>query len=52
MCMGVGTANSILVVSFSEGQLETGETAAESRALDAGFTRFRPCRCGSGWIFQ
>jgi multidrug efflux pump subunit AcrB len=41
MCMGVGTANSILVVSFSRGQLEAGKTAAEA-ALDAGFTRFRP----------
>jgi multidrug efflux pump subunit AcrB len=41
MCMGVGTANSILVVSFSKEQLEAGKTAAEA-ALDAGFTRFRP----------
>jgi multidrug efflux pump subunit AcrB len=41
MCMGVGTANSILVVSFSKGRLEAGKTAAEA-ALDAGFTRFRP----------
>jgi CzcA family heavy metal efflux pump len=41
MCMGVGTANSILVVSFSKEQLEAGKTPAEA-ALQAGFTRFRP----------
>jgi len=41
MCMGVATANSILVVSFSKEQLEEGKTATES-ALAAGFTRFRP----------
>jgi CzcA family heavy metal efflux pump len=41
MCMGVATANSILVVSFSKEQLEAGKTAAEA-ALGAGFTRFRP----------
>jgi multidrug efflux pump subunit AcrB len=41
MCMGVATANSILVVSFSKEQLQAGRTAAEA-ALDAGFTRFRP----------
>ena len=41
MCMGVATANSILVVSFSKEKLEEGKTATES-ALEAGFTRFRP----------
>jgi CzcA family heavy metal efflux pump len=41
MCMGVATANSILVVSFSKERLEAGKTPAES-ALEAGFTRFRP----------
>jgi len=41
MCMGVGTANSILVVSFSRERLSAGKTAAEA-ALEAGFTRFRP----------
>jgi multidrug efflux pump subunit AcrB len=41
MCMGVATANSILVVSFSKEQLQAGRTAAEA-ALEAGFTRFRP----------
>jgi CzcA family heavy metal efflux pump len=41
MCMGVATANSILVVSFSKEKLEEGRTANEA-ALEAGFTRFRP----------
>ena len=41
MCMGVATANSILVVSFSKEKLEAGKTASEA-ALEAGFTRFRP----------
>jgi multidrug efflux pump subunit AcrB len=41
MCMGVATANSILVVSFSKEKLEEGKTATEA-ALEAGFTRFRP----------
>jgi multidrug efflux pump subunit AcrB len=41
MCMGVATANSILVVSFCREQLEITGDAAEA-ALKAGFTRFRP----------
>ena len=41
MCMGVATANSILVVSFAKEQMEEGRSAAEA-ALAAGFTRFRP----------
>ena len=41
MCMGVATANSILVVSFAKEQLPDFDTAAEA-ALLAGFTRFRP----------
>jgi CzcA family heavy metal efflux pump len=41
MCMGVATANSILVISFSKEKLGAGKTPAEA-ALDAGFTRFRP----------
>ena len=41
MCMGVATANSILVVSFARERLEvTGD--ALTAALEAGFTRFRP----------
>ncbi len=41
MCMGVATANSILVVSFAKEQMEEGMSATEA-ALNAGFTRFRP----------
>ncbi|HUB89708.1 MAG TPA: efflux RND transporter permease subunit [Dyella sp.] len=41
MCMGVATANSILVVSFCRERLaEQGD--ATLAALEAGFTRFRP----------
>jgi CzcA family heavy metal efflux pump len=41
MCMGVATANSILVVSFAKQRLEeTGD--ALSSAIEAGATRFRP----------
>ena len=41
MCMGVATANSILVVSFSKERLQAGKTPSEA-ALEAGYTRFRP----------
>ena len=41
MCMGVATANSILVVSFAREQLTEGKDAL-SAALAAGATRFRP----------
>jgi multidrug efflux pump subunit AcrB len=41
MCMGVATANSILVVSFATEQMAAGKDAI-SAALEAGFTRFRP----------
>jgi multidrug efflux pump subunit AcrB len=41
MCMGVATANSILVVSFARERLDaTGDAVVA--ALEAGFTRFRP----------
>ena len=41
MCMGVATANSILVVSFARERLAaTGDAALA--AVEAGFTRFRP----------
>jgi multidrug efflux pump subunit AcrB len=41
MCVGVATANSILVVNFAKGVLaEEGD--AKKAALDAGFARFRP----------
>jgi CzcA family heavy metal efflux pump len=41
MCMGVATANSILVVSFAREQL-AGQMTAREAAISAGFTRFRP----------
>jgi len=41
MCIGIATANSILVVSFARTELqEHGDAVAA--ALEAGFTRFRP----------
>jgi multidrug efflux pump subunit AcrB len=41
MCMGIATANSVLLVSFAREGMENGldSTAA---ALESGFTRFRP----------
>jgi multidrug efflux pump subunit AcrB len=42
MCMGVATANSILVVSFAKEKLEENGGDAFTAALEAGFTRFRP----------
>ena len=41
MCMGVATANSVLVVSFARDRMSKGERALEA-AWAAGFTRFRP----------
>jgi multidrug efflux pump subunit AcrB len=41
MCMGVATANSVLVISFARERLEQSGSALQS-ALDAGFVRFRP----------
>jgi multidrug efflux pump subunit AcrB len=41
MCMGVATANSILVVSFAKEELASG-LDARAAALSSGFTRFRP----------
>ena len=41
MCMGVATANSILVVSFAKERLENHGDAITA-ALEAGATRFRP----------
>jgi CzcA family heavy metal efflux pump len=42
MCMGVATANSILVVSFAREQLEILVGDARTAALNAGFVRLRP----------
>jgi multidrug efflux pump subunit AcrB len=41
MCLGVATANSILVVAFAREKLAEGLDPT-SAALEAGFTRFRP----------
>jgi multidrug efflux pump subunit AcrB len=41
MCMGVATANSILVVSFASEQMAAGKDPITA-ALESGFTRFRP----------
>jgi multidrug efflux pump subunit AcrB len=41
MCMGVATANSILVISFARERMADGLSATEA-ALEAGFTRMRP----------
>jgi multidrug efflux pump subunit AcrB len=41
MCMGVATANSVLIISFARERLaELGD--ATQAALEAGFVRFRP----------
>ena len=41
MCMGVATANSILIISFARTRLAEGADAVTA-ALEAGATRFRP----------
>ena len=41
MCMGVATANSILMISFARDRMRAGVAAADA-ALEAGYTRIRP----------
>jgi len=41
MCMGVATANSVLMVSFARERMDAGDDAFKA-ALAAGFSRFRP----------
>ncbi|AHX13599.1 RND transporter [Dyella jiangningensis] len=41
MCIGIATANSILVVSFARDRIDEGATPLQA-AFDAGSTRFRP----------
>jgi multidrug efflux pump subunit AcrB len=41
MCMGVATANSILVISFAKERLALHRDPVQA-AIEAGFTRFRP----------
>ena len=47
MCMGIATANSVLLVSFARERLEQGYDFIAA-ALDAGFTRFRPVLMTAG----
>ncbi len=47
MCMGVATANSILLVTFANDQRREGMDA-QSAALEAGFTRLRPVLMTAG----
>jgi CzcA family heavy metal efflux pump len=42
MCMGVATANSILMVSFARERMDQHGDDAVKAALEAGFTRLRP----------
>jgi multidrug efflux pump subunit AcrB len=41
LCMGVATANSILVVSFARERLSEGDSGMTA-AVEAGYIRFRP----------
>jgi multidrug efflux pump subunit AcrB len=41
MCIGLATANSILVVAFADDRMQEGYTAAQA-AVAAGYTRLRP----------
>lgn len=41
MCMGVATANSILMISFARDRLSEGSDAMQA-AIEAGYTRMRP----------
>jgi multidrug efflux pump subunit AcrB len=41
MCMGIATANSVLLVSFARESMAEGRDSAAA-ALESGFTRFRP----------
>jgi len=41
MCMGVATANSILMVSFARDRMDMGVPALQA-AIEAGYTRMRP----------
>ena len=42
MCMGVATANSVLVISLRARAAATSWATPVAAALDAGFVRFRP----------
>ena len=47
MCMGIASANSILVISFARERLAAGATAAQA-AVEAGFARIRPVLITAG----
>jgi multidrug efflux pump subunit AcrB len=47
MCIGLTTANSILVVTFANQRMESGDSARLA-ALEAGFTRMRPVLMTAG----
>jgi len=47
MCMGIATANGVLVVSFGREGLSQGHDSTAA-AIDAGFTRFRPVLMTAG----
>ena len=42
MCIGVATANSILLVTFAQGTAGARRGTPSAAALDAGYTRLRP----------
>jgi multidrug efflux pump subunit AcrB len=47
MCIGLTTANSILVVTFANQRMEAGDDPAAA-AIEAGFTRLRPVLMTAG----
>lgn len=47
MCIGLTTANGILVLTFANQQMETG-VSAMSAAIEAGYTRLRPVLMTAG----
>jgi multidrug efflux pump subunit AcrB len=47
MCIGLTTANSILVVTFANQRMQAGDAAATA-AITAGFTRMRPVLMTAG----
>jgi multidrug efflux pump subunit AcrB len=47
MCIGLTTANSILVVSFANQRMQAGDDALHA-AIDAGYTRLRPVLMTAG----
>ena len=47
MCIGIASANSILVISFARERLAAGASAAQA-AIEAGFTRIRPVLITAG----